>query len=82
MKKPFIKEEPSDALWIGALLTGLLSAGTLAVIFLARYTAERKAKAALEQYQHEHAGDYLKPTPGKKHKSDIHDVASLHIANG
>jgi len=77
MKNLFIKEESSDAIWIGALLTGLVSAATLALIFYARYAGVKKVKAAAEQYQHEHAGDYLKPKPGKKHQSDVHDLANL-----
>jgi hypothetical protein len=81
MKNPFVKET-SDSLWIGTLVTGLVSAGTLALIFYAKYAADKKAKAAAEQYHQEHAGDYLKPKPGKKHQSDIHDLASLTNQNG
>jgi len=81
MKNPFVKET-SDSLWIGTILTGLISAGTLALIFYAKYAAEKKAKAAAEQYHQEHAGDYLKPKHLKKHRSDIHDLASLTHQNG
>jgi len=77
MKNPFVKEDIGDAIWIGSLLTGLISAGALALIFYTRYAAEKKAKAAAEQYHQEHAGDYLKPKHGKKQQSDIHDLASL-----
>jgi len=77
MKNLFSKEENSDGLWIGTLVTGLISTGTLALIFYARCAAEKKAKAAAEQNQLEHARDYLKPKPGKKHRSDVHDLANL-----
>ena len=74
MKIPFIKEDTNNGLWLSGLMVGLLSAGTIAWIFYLKYAAERQAKADLEQYHHDHAGDYLKPKPPKKHKSDIHDL--------
>jgi hypothetical protein len=76
MKNPFIKET-SDSLWIGTLLTGLMSAGTLALIFYATCAAKKKSKATAEQFHQEHGRDYLKPKPAKKHQSDVHDLASL-----
>jgi len=77
MKNPFVKEETSDGLWIGTLLTGLISAGTLVLIVYVRYSAGKKVKAEKEQYKHEHAGDYLKSKPAKKHQSDIEDLPGL-----
>lgn len=77
MKNPFFKDETNNGLWIGGFVVGLVSAGTIAWIFYLKYAAERQARAELAQYQHEHAGDYLKPKRGKKHKSDIHDLESL-----
>jgi len=82
MKNPFVKEETTDVLWIGTILTCLISAGTLAMIFFAKNAADKKAKVAEEQYHQEHASDYLKPKPGKKHQSDIHELESIAQQNG
>jgi hypothetical protein len=41
MKNPFLNEGNTDVLWIGTILTGLISAGTLALIFFSKYAADK-----------------------------------------
>ena len=77
MKNPFIKEEPDTGLLLGGSAIGLIGAGIVAWIFYLQYAAGKQAAADLAQYQHDHAADYLKPKPLKKHKSDIHELESL-----
>jgi hypothetical protein len=68
MKNPFIKESNSG-LWIAAAVTGVLTAGAMAWLYL-----KRRATAPAEE---EHVPDYLQPAPAKHKKTDINDLHTI-----
>ena len=73
MKNPFIKESNSK-LWIAAAVTGVVTAGTMAWLYIKRNMAKNK--------HDEHATDYLNPKPGKHKKTtDLHDLHTIVVAN-